>query len=177
MPATGRENEGRPGGRPQAAAAQGQRLVTDCISTTISRGIPVQSDRLHQKVTQASLLDKLDFLRRNPAIFMAWLLFSMTVALVGWGVLLANLKEAHQAVDQRALREANALARTHADRLARSLDSIDQVTRHVRLEWQLSGGRLRLEQLASAGLFPPPALYYVTLVDADGNAFSTTLRD
>ena len=137
----------------------------------------MQSDRLHQKVTQASLLDKLGFLRRNPAIFMAWLLFSMAIALIGWGVLLANLKEAHQAVEQRALREANALARTHADRLARSLDSIDQVTRHVRLEWQLSGGRLRLEQLASDGLFPPPALYYVTLVDADGNAFSTTLRD
>jgi len=137
--------------------------------------MPVQSDRLHQKVTQASLLDKLGFLRRNPAIFMAWLLFSMAVALIGWGVLLANLKEARQAVEQRALREVNALARTHADRLARSLDSIDQITRHVRLEWQLSGGRLRLDQLASDGLFPPPSLYYVTLVDAGGTVMTTTL--
>jgi diguanylate cyclase (GGDEF)-like protein len=145
------------------------------MSTTFSRGIPVQTDRLQQKVTQASLLEKLAFMRRNPGIFMAWLLFSMAVALIGWGVLLANLKEARQAVEQRALREVNALARTHADRLARSLDSIDQVSRHVRLEWQLSGGRLRLEQVASDGIFPPPGLYYVTLVDAGGMAFTTTL--
>ena len=136
----------------------------------------MQSDRLHQKVTQASLLDKLGFLRRNPAIFMAWLLFSMAVALIGWGVVFANLREAQQAVEQRALREVNALARTHADRLARSFDSIDQITRHVRLEWQLSGGRLRLDQLAGDGLFPPPTLYYVTLVDAGGTAYTTTLR-
>lgn len=135
----------------------------------------MQTDRSHQKVTQASLPDKLGFLRRNPAIFMVWLLLAMALALIGWGLLMANLKQAHQALEQRALRETNALARTHADRLARSFDSIDQVTRHVRLEWQLSNGRLRLEQLASDGLFPPPALYYVTLVDAGGMIRTSTL--
>ena len=135
----------------------------------------MRNDRFQQKVAQASVREKLDFLRRNPGIFMAWLLFSMAVALIGWGVLLANLRQAHDAAENRALREANALARTHADRLARGLDSIDQISRHVRVAWQLSGGRLQLDRLREEGLFPAPSLYYVTLFDADGAPFSTTL--
>ena len=64
----------------------------------------MQADLSHQKVLQASLLEKLNFVRRTPSVFMTWLLFSLAVALIGWGVLLANLKEAQEAVQARALR-------------------------------------------------------------------------
>ena len=134
----------------------------------------MQADRVHQKALQASLLEKLNFVRRTPVIFMAWLLFSLAVTLIGWGVLFANLKQTRHAAESRALQEANALARTHADRLARSIDSIDQITRHVRLEWQLAGGALKLEQLKDEGLFPLVSLYYVTLVNRDGIPVSST---
>jgi diguanylate cyclase (GGDEF)-like protein len=134
----------------------------------------VHPDRLHQKFLHASLLDKLNFVRRTPSVFMTWLLFSLAVALVGWGVLLADLKEAQFAVQARALREASALARTHADRLSRSLDAIDQVSRHVRLEWQLAEGRLDLHKLRQEGLFPPPTTYYVTLINRDGVPVTST---
>jgi diguanylate cyclase (GGDEF)-like protein len=137
-----------------------------------SQQLPIT--RVHQRALQASLLEKLNFVRRTPSIFMAWLLFSLAVALIGWGVLFANLKAARQAVESQALQEANALARTHADRLARSFNSIDQVTRHVRLEWRLAGGALNLEKLKDEGLFPSPSLYYVTLVDRDGMPVSST---
>jgi diguanylate cyclase (GGDEF)-like protein len=121
------------------------------------------------------LIEKLRFIRRNPSVFMTWLLFSLAVALIGWGVLLANLKEARLAVQARALREVSALARTHADRLARSLAAIDQVSRHVRLEWQLAGGKLDLYTLREEGLFPPPTVYYVTLINRDGVPHPTTM--
>jgi diguanylate cyclase (GGDEF)-like protein len=135
----------------------------------------LRADRLHHKALQASFFEKLNFVRRTPSVFMAWLLFSMAVALIGWGVLLANLKEARSGVETQALHEANALARTHADQLARSLDAIDQITRHVRLEWQLAGGALNLQKLREEGLFPPPGLYYVTLIDRDGMPTASTL--
>ncbi|MET0962958.1 MAG: EAL domain-containing protein [Noviherbaspirillum sp.] len=137
----------------------------------------MQADRLHHKALQASFFEKLKFVRRTPSVFMAWLLFSLAVALIGWGVLLANLKEARTAIETRALQEANALARTHADRLARSLAAIDQIIRHVRLEWELSGGRLDLKALREAGLFPPPSLYYVSLIDSNGMPVASTLED
>ena len=135
----------------------------------------MQADLSHQRVLQASLLEKLNFVRRTPSVFMTWLLFSLAVALIGWGVLLANLKEAQEAVQARALREASALARTHADRLARSLDGIDQVSRHARLAWQLSGGSLDLGKLREQGMFAPPNVYYVTLINRDGVPVSSTL--
>jgi diguanylate cyclase (GGDEF)-like protein len=134
----------------------------------------VHADRLHQKFLHASLRDKLNFVRRTPSVFMTWLLFSLAVALIGWGVLLADLKEARFAVQTRALGEASALARTHADRLSRSLDAIDQVSRHVRLEWQLAQGRLDLHKLRQDGLFPPPATYFVTLINRDGVPVTST---
>ena len=135
----------------------------------------MQADRLHHKALQASFFEKLNFVRRTPSVFMAWLLFSLAVALIGWGVLLANLEEAHTAIERRALQEANALARTHADRLARTVDGIDQVIRHVRLEWELSGGKLDLHALRDAGLFPSPRLYYITLINRDGVPMASTL--
>src|ERR1700712_3567663 len=123
----------------------------------------------------ASVREKLDFVRHTPAVFTAWLLFGMAVALIGWGVVFANLQEIRKAAEQHALLETAALARTHADRLIRSINAIDQITHHIRVEWALTGGKLRLEQIKEKGTFPPPSMYYVTLVDRDGMPFSSTL--
>jgi diguanylate cyclase (GGDEF)-like protein len=120
--------------------------------------------------------EKLDFVRHTPAVFTAWLLFAIAVALVGWGVVFANLQQTRKAAEQHALLETAALARTHADRLIRSINAIDQITHHIRIEWALTRGELRLEQIKEAGTFPPPSMYYVTLVNQEGIPFSSTLR-
>jgi diguanylate cyclase (GGDEF)-like protein len=125
----------------------------------------------------ASLREKLDFVRQTPVVFTAWLLFALAVALIGWGVVLANLRETRKVAEQRALLEVAALARTHADRLVRSINAIDQITHHIRVEWGLTGGQLHLEQIKEEGIFPSPSMYYVTLVDQHGKPFSSTLPD
>ena len=125
--------------------------------------------------SQASLRDKLEFVRRTPSIFTTWLLFALAVTLVGWGTLFANLRDAKNAIEQRTLENANALARTHADRLMRSFNSLDRVARHVRSDWQRSNKDFDLEQLVKEGVFPDHAQYYVTLVDRDGMPFTSTL--
>ena len=106
-----------------------------------------------------------------------WPLFALAVALIGWGILFANLRQAQTEVQQRALHDASALARTHADRLMRSFDAIDQITRHVRSDWKLSGGKVRLEQMSADGVFPHPSQYYVTIVDRQGMPFTSTLTN
>src|SRR6476661_1427797 len=111
-----------------------------------------------------SVAEKWLVLCRTPRIYVRWLLFAIAVTLVGWGVLFANLKEARTAVERRALFEASALARTYADRLLRSMNAIDQVARHVRADWRLSGGKQLLEHLQEEGAFPR-SQYYVTLVN------------
>jgi len=131
---------------------------------------------LQNHVLPLSLKEKWLVLRRTPRIYMGWLLFAMAVTLVGWGVLFANLKEARTAVERRALLEASALARTYADRLLRSMNAIDQVARHVRADWRLFGGKQLLEHLQEEGAFPS-SQYYVTLVNREGMAFSSTLQN
>jgi diguanylate cyclase (GGDEF)-like protein len=122
-----------------------------------------------------SIREKLDFIRHTPAVFTSWLLFAIAVALIGWGVVFANLQETRKTAEQHALLETAALARTHADRLIRSINAIDQITHHIRVEWALTGGKLLLEQIKEEGTFPPPSIYFVTLVDRDGMPFSSTL--
>lgn len=130
---------------------------------------------LQEEAPTASLREKIRFIQRNPGNVAAWLLFALAVSLIGWGTLFANLRDARTTLQQHALDEAAALARTHADRLMRSLNAFDHVARHVRSDWQRSEGKLMLEQLAREAVFPPPAQYYVTLVDRDGMPFTSTL--
>lgn len=130
---------------------------------------------LRDEAPPASSREKLNFVRQTPGVFTAWLLFAMAVALIGWGLVLANLQETFKAAEQHAFIDAAALARTHADRLLRSINAIDQITHHIRVEWALTGGQLRLEQIKEAGIFPAPSMYYVTLVDQAGMPFSSTL--
>jgi diguanylate cyclase (GGDEF)-like protein len=56
------------------------------------------------------------------------------------------------------------------------MNAIDQVARHVRADWRLSGGKQLLEHLQEEGAFPR-SQYYVTLVNRDGMAFSSTLEN
>jgi diguanylate cyclase (GGDEF)-like protein len=163
--------------RAAAIATAGEQSRTgihllSCKGTV--RDQQVHADRSHQKFLHASLLEKLSFIRRTPSVFMTWLLFSLVVALIGWGVLLANLKDTQLAVQARALKEASALARTHAERLSRSLDVMDQVARHARLEWQLANGELDLRKLREDGLFTAPLQYDVTLFNHDGVPVTST---
>jgi diguanylate cyclase (GGDEF)-like protein len=132
---------------------------------------------LQNDAFRTRLREKLALVRRTPAISTSWLLFAMAVALIGWGTLFANLREAQKAVEQRALLETLALARTHADRLLHSIDAVDQIARYIRADWRLSNGKMRLEQMKEAGLVGHPAQYYVTLVDRDGMPFSSTRPD
>jgi diguanylate cyclase (GGDEF)-like protein len=123
----------------------------------------------------ASLWDKWQFARRKPAIFVGWSLLCLALIIIGWGTVLASLKEDRAATEERAKFEAEALARTYADRLTRSLNNIDQVSQHVRFEWQSLRGKVMLEKMKQSGLFPNPALYYVTIVDRYGMPISSTL--
>jgi len=47
--------------------------------------------------------------------------------------------------------------------------------RHVQLEWDLSKGKLRVEDIKKYALFPSPSLYYITVFDRHGMPVLTTL--
>jgi diguanylate cyclase (GGDEF)-like protein len=122
------------------------------------------------------VLEKLQFIRGSARVLVAWLLLSIILAALGWGLLLASLEQGRRDIEQRLLFETSIMARSYADRLTRIMDSVDQIARHVRLEWQLSGGKIDLLELKKSGLFAMPSLYYVSVVGADGFPRSSSLE-
>ncbi|WP_176442318.1 bifunctional diguanylate cyclase/phosphodiesterase [Noviherbaspirillum humi] len=106
-----------------------------------------------------------------------WPLAALLLALAGWSVLLANLRQDRAAIEGNALREATAFANSHAEYLSRTVESIDQVTLHVRYAWQQSQGKLHLDALNAQGLFPPSSYSYLAITDRDGRIVTSTLPE
>jgi diguanylate cyclase (GGDEF)-like protein len=119
--------------------------------------------------------EKLQFLRGLFGVFIGWLMCALLVGMIGWAVLFTNLDASRRATEQRSLLEASTLARDHAADLTRLLDSIDQIVRHLRLEWQLAGGDLDLHALAKSGRLPVPEHYFLALTDRDGRVRASSI--
>ncbi|MBK4733326.1 bifunctional diguanylate cyclase/phosphodiesterase [Noviherbaspirillum pedocola] len=128
------------------------------------------------RTMSADLREKLHFLRGVYGVFVAWLMCAILVGMIGWAVLFTNLDASRRATEERSLLETATLARDHAADLKRLLDSIDQIVRHVRLEWQLSNGHLDLHSLARDGSLAIPERYYVSIIDRDGRAVSNSFN-
>jgi putative NADH-flavin reductase len=78
----------------------------------------------------------------------------LAIAAIGWGTFFSIENTAKKNAEARALRDTASFAHSHADRLKRTVDAIDQMMRHVQLEWELSAASCKLEHLKKYGLFP-----------------------
>lgn len=76
-----------------------------------------------------------------------------------------------------ALKDVSAISGSYAQYLTRSLEQIDQVTKHVKFDWETSRGKLRLEDLRVQGLFIAPQFTHVAVLDKSGNTVSSTVSD
>ncbi|RJG06062.1 EAL domain-containing protein [Noviherbaspirillum cavernae] len=120
---------------------------------------------------------KLHFLRGSSRLLFAWPLGALLVGLIGWQLLLSSLDEQRIERETVVLHEAEILSRTYADQLVRTLEAVDQILLHVKYEWELSGGKLRLEDISKRGLFPPSYLFNVYILDRNGKVLTTTIPD
>lgn len=122
-----------------------------------------------------SFREKFRFARQVIPALLTWLLIALAIAAIGWGTFFSLERKAKINAEARALRDTASFVRSHADRLKRSMDAIDQMMRHVQLEWELSDGQLQLGHLTKYGLFPSPTASYVTIFGRDGMPVLTTL--
>ena len=116
----------------------------------------------------ATLREKMQFLRGNFRLIIAWPIAALILGIVGWSVLFAKLNEDRRNVESFALRESAALSRSYASHLSRALEGVDQFINHIRFEWELSGGRLRLENIQQKGLLPDYSYFNVMIADRNG---------
>lgn len=124
----------------------------------------------------ASRLHKLRFLKGNWYLLVAWPIAAIVLVCIGWGAMLDRLDREQQELEDATLKQAATLARGYADHLSRIIESIDQILLHVRYEWKLTNGKLRLEAVKEQGLFPSTAHFNVGITDRNGELRTNTLE-
>jgi diguanylate cyclase (GGDEF)-like protein len=135
---------------------------------------------LRQVITQRSagirqLFSTLRVSLPNWRSYAPWLIAALLLCGLSWGVLLAALENERQRAVMDGIAEAATLSRGYADQVVRSLDAVDQSLLHVRYEWGLSKGTLKLEEMAEQRLFPPPTTSYTAIAGRDGNVRTSTI--
>lgn len=121
------------------------------------------------------LLSALRTSLKNWRIYGPWLIAGVVIWAISWGVLLAALDSDRRKIERAGIADAAILSRGYADQVARTMDALDQNLLHVRYEWTLANGALKLDAMAQEGLFPPPTTSYVAITDRDGNVRTSTI--
>jgi diguanylate cyclase (GGDEF)-like protein len=131
--------------------------------------------RFKTDIFSGSVREKIHFARQVIPALTTWFLIALAVTAIGWGTFFSIEKTAKKNAEARALRDTASFAHSQADRLNRTINAVDQMLRHVQLEWELSGGKLQLDSLKKYGLFPSPDSNYVIVFNRDGMPILTTL--
>jgi diguanylate cyclase (GGDEF)-like protein len=103
-----------------------------------------------------------------------WPIICLVAGLALWLFVDVKLATEKNALEAQALKDAASLSRTYAAYLGRSLEQMDQITMHVKSDWERWNRRLSLEDLKKDGLFTASSFVAVTVIDRDGRPATST---
>lgn len=115
------------------------------------------------------------FLRYSFAFVFIWSLICLVLSLIVWSSYYASIEQDKKLVRANALKDAASLSRAYAQYLNRTIEQIDQVSMHVKYDWEHSRRSLKLEQQRSQGLFIAPQFELVAILDAKGKPVTSTV--
>lgn len=85
-----------------------------------------------------------------------------------WVFTLYKLEAEKEEIVQAALKDATYLSHSYSEQLSRSIERIDQVARHLKYEWNDSGGTLRLSRDDNPSIDPLVADLQAWVTDSKG---------
>ena len=114
-------------------------------------------------------------MNRLPRLAVALpLLCALVIALI-WIMVNAKAERDRRLAEAGATLHAQALARSYAEQLQRTVSEVNQITLTLKYYWENSGVRPSLEDQASHGLYPPSSRLYVVVFDRNGRNLSSTM--
>ncbi len=108
------------------------------------------------------------FIKENLGFILAWPLLCAVLAALLWGSALSTVEDDKRLLKDSALKDAATLSRAYAHYLTRTIEQVDQISMHVKYDWESSRGKLRLEDLRQKGLFTASQFAVVTILDGNG---------
>lgn len=117
------------------------------------------------------------FLRNHYAQIFFWPLFCSLLFIALWVFTYAKIEDDTKSLQVNALKDVSALSRSYAQYLTRSLEQLDQVSKHIKYDWETSNGKLRLEDLRVQGLFTAPQFTRVAILDKHGRPVTSTVAN
>ncbi len=117
------------------------------------------------------------FIKDSYHHFLIWPLICVVLFFFLWIFTYNKIEDDKKYLQINALKDVSAISSSYAQYLTRSLEQIDQVTKHVKFDWETSRGKLRLEDLRVQGLFIAPQFTRVAILDKAGNTLTSTVSN
>ncbi len=117
------------------------------------------------------------FIKESYVQILIWPLICAVLFFFLWMFTFNRIDDDKKQLQINALKDVSAISGSYAQYLTRSLEQIDQVTKHVKFDWETSRGKLRLEDLRVQGLFIAPQFTRVAILDKVGNTISSTVSN
>lgn len=114
------------------------------------------------------------FIRESYLHILVWPIICAVLVVLLWVFTDNKIEDDKKNIHINALRDVSAISGSYAQYLTRSLEHIDQVTKHVKFDWESSQGKLRLEDLRAQGLFIAPQYTQVAIVGKTGKVFTSS---
>ncbi|MFZ6675460.1 bifunctional diguanylate cyclase/phosphodiesterase [Undibacterium sp. Xuan67W] len=119
-------------------------------------------------VTEFLLLKK-----SYPSIFI-WPCISIAIIIVIWTLTNAQIVQDKKQVQSDALKDVASLSRSYAQYLNRSFEQIDQISMHVKYDWENSNKNFSLEKLKKQGLFTASQFAVLAILNDLGEPVTST---
>jgi diguanylate cyclase (GGDEF)-like protein/PAS domain S-box-containing protein len=114
------------------------------------------------------------FVRRHLPVIAAWPAAALLLVCLLWTLTLSVLERERGKVQHETMRHASSLAHSYAQQLERTVEHMDQVTLHLKYEWEEGGRHVNLERQREKGLYPPAYQLYASIVGRDGTLVTST---
>ncbi|MES2073442.1 MAG: EAL domain-containing protein [Pseudomonadota bacterium] len=130
--------------------------------------------RKHTTIPFLGQVNDFAFVKENLGFILIWPILCAILTALLWGLTLSTINEDKRLLKDGALKNSSSLSRAYAQYLTRTIEQIDQISMHVKYDWEAAHGKLRLENLRERGLFTASQFAMVSVLDSSGTAKTYT---
>ncbi|MDH3327121.1 MAG: response regulator [Gammaproteobacteria bacterium] len=117
------------------------------------------------------------FIRGSTLQVLVWPFICVMLVILVWYITLSKIDTDRRTLEKNALKDVSTFSHAYADYVSQSIETLNQITLHIRSNWEpLHNGQV-LEELARNGVFRHAQITQVSIIDQNGipvkNLFSS----